>query len=517
VAAAGEHGSVGRRCAISAPIHELLERSPFLEGLDRRDLDELAGHATVVEVGPGELVFAEGEPATALFLLVSGAVEVSFGGPAGGGGVAVQTVTHEGHPIGWSAMVEPYAYRATATAREATRLLAFDRDLLEGHARTHPAFGVALMRAIIGLVGDRLRATRMRLVAHRYDDVVVAIRDLLAHSGPQLSVASPLHKLPLYLEHRLTLADAFHTLELLRLHGDQVERSVAALCADVLDQVHQELRLYQQLQVIYEMVAGAPSTMGPEEVRRRSMLEFRRLFAGTRHRIVGWECLPERPGHIFIMNHLRNHPDNLLPNDFTLTLDTHFVASMILFERYGEAPIRVVRKSRPDEYGHQRFFDRLGYVYVYSGHVDALREDPSSSPEARRRFFLDAAGAYLRMGKNVVICPEGANAATEDSPLPFRPGAFWLAAYVRPEPLLVPIAVANFDKKLTRTTTAVVVHEPFRLSDFVADPADERALRGFISQQVDRWFRGWVREAVAASAAAPARSTGEPPRPDPSG
>jgi hypothetical protein len=46
------------------------------------------------------------------------------------------------------------------------------------------------------------------------------------------------------------------------------------------------------------------------------------------------------------MNHLDNHPDNLLPNNFPLTLDTHFVASMILFERYGAAPIRVIRKSR---------------------------------------------------------------------------------------------------------------------------------------------------------------------------
>ena len=285
---------------MSASTHELLERSPFLEGLDRRDLAELAGRAKMVAAGPGERLFAEGEPAAALFLLVSGAVELSFGGPAGGGGVAVQTVTHEGNPIGWSAMVEPYAYRATATAREATRLLAFDRDLLEDFARAHPGFGVALLRAIIGLVGDRLRATRMRLVARRYDDAVVAIRDLLAQSGPQLSVASPLHKLPLYLEHRLTLADAFHTLELLQLHGDPVERSLAGLCIDVLDQARQELRLYQQLQAIYEVVAGAPATMGPEEVRRRSMLEFRRLFAATRHRIVGWEHLPERPGHIFI-------------------------------------------------------------------------------------------------------------------------------------------------------------------------------------------------------------------------
>ncbi len=486
---------------MSAETLALLSGSPFVEGFDPQDLAELAGHARIAAFQPGEQVFAEGTPATALYLLVSGAVELSFAGPAGGEDVAVQTVTHAGHPLGWSAMVEPYAYRATATATQATRLLALDRDLLEDHACAHPAFGVALMRAIIGVVGDRLRATRMRLVARRYDDVVVAIRDLLAQSGAQLSVTSPLHKLPLYLEHRLTLADAFHTLELLQRHGDPVERSLATLCADILDQVHQELRLYQQLQAIYQVVAGAPPTIGPEEVRRRSMLAFRRLFADTRHRVAGWEHLPERPGHIFIMNHLRNHPDNLLPNDFTLTLDTHFVSSMILFERYGEAPIRVVRKSRPDEYGHQRFYDRLGYVYAYAGHVDAADADPSSSPEARRRFFLDAAGSYLRLGRNVVICPEGASAATEQSPLQFRPGAFRLAAHVRPEPLLVPIAVANFDRKLTQTTTAAVVHEPFKLSDYVADPADEHALLGFINQQVHAWFRGWVREAVALAAA----------------
>lgn len=45
---------------MSAPIHELLERSPFLEGIDRRDLTELAGHAKPVAAGPGERVFAEG-------------------------------------------------------------------------------------------------------------------------------------------------------------------------------------------------------------------------------------------------------------------------------------------------------------------------------------------------------------------------------------------------------------------------------------------------------------------------
>jgi hypothetical protein len=61
----------------------------------------------------------------------------------------------------------------------------------------------------------------------------------------------------------------------------------------------------------------------------------------------------------------------------------------------------------------------------------------------------------------------------------------------------VPVAVANFDKKLTATTTAAVVHRPFRLSELVADPGDDRALLELINAKVGPWFQDWVREAAA--------------------
>ena len=75
------------------------------------------------------------------------------------------------------------------------------------------------------------------------------------------------------------------------------------------------------------------------------------------------------------MNHLKNIRTTCC-NNFILTLDTHFVASMILLKKYGDAPIRVVRKAQPDEYGHQKFYDRLGYIYTYAGYVDP---DPGQS------------------------------------------------------------------------------------------------------------------------------------------
>jgi hypothetical protein len=244
-------------------------------------------------------------------------------------------------------------------------------------------------------------------IARRYDDQVRTIRQLLADSEDVLPLSSPLHKIAHYLENRLTVDDAFHTLDVLRPRGSPAEQRVSELCADILSNVRLELELYEQLQAIYCAVADAPPDVAPEEVRRRSLIEFRRLFERTRHRIVGQQRLPERSGYIFIMNHLQNHPDNVLPNNFVLTLDTHFVAGMILLDKYGEAPIRVIRKSQPDEYGHQKYYDRLGYIYTYSGYVDLDPTDVTTTPADRQRFFFEAAARHLRQGRNILICPEG--------------------------------------------------------------------------------------------------------------
>ena len=252
----------------------------------------------------------------------------------------------------------------------------------------------------------------------------------------------------------------------------------------------------QKLQAIYESVADAPATMSPEEIRYQSCQAFVELFEGTNHLVFGEGHLPEEPGHIFVMNHLSNHPANLLPNGFIPTLDTHFVSAMILLKKYGEAPVRVVRRSNPDEDAHRRFYDRLGYIHVYSRCMSPTEYGWGATPEERRRLFLDVAREHLEDGRNIVICPEGISTQTENSPLPFKAGAFRLAAYVRPEPLLVPIAVANFDKEIMRTRTVAVVHEPICLSEHLGEAFDDDLLHSFANSYVYERFRDYVREAV---------------------
>jgi hypothetical protein len=381
-------------------------------------------------------------------------------------------------------------------ALESTRLLSLPNLSLERLCEQEPAFGVALFRRVLQLIGSRLRAIRVGMVARRYAKEALAIRAMIDQAAESLQVSSALHKIPYLLENRLTLADAFHVLELTKAHGDPLERHLATQGLDILQGVRRELSFYRGLQAAYETVANAPKNLDAADVRKWCMEVFVQLFERTSYRIAGQENLPETGGNLVIMNHLENHPDTQLPNDFRLTLDTHFVSSMILYKRYGEAPIRVIRKPPLGWYGHQQYFDRLDYIYVYAGDMDEEDRDRQISHDQRMQAFIDRAEAHLEAGRNVVIAPEGRCTSTENSPGPLRMGAFRLAVSIEPEPLIVPVAVANFDKKLTRSTSAAIVYPSFRLSEEVSDTGDKEALAAFVASLQER-YREYVREAIA--------------------
>jgi 1-acyl-sn-glycerol-3-phosphate acyltransferase len=251
--------------------------------------------------------------------------------------------------------------------------------------------------------------------------------------------------------------------------------------------------VYQGLQRAYEAVAEAQD-VEPAEVRARSCRALMDLFAHTRYRIVGLHHLPRTPGSVVLCNHLTSHPGNRLPNGFTLILDTHFVSSMILYRTYGRAPVRVVREAHWHESGHARYYARLGYVMVPSSEVGPL---PAAERAERAERFVKEASFVLQQGYDMVICPEGRTGPTAGSPSRLRLGAFQLAARLEPEPSIVPVAVANFDQRLSRAVLGAVVAEPFRLSDVVGDPADRDRLARFVNDDLTPRYRAWVREAAA--------------------
>lgn len=477
----------------------VLNTSLFFEPFAGEDLEWLRSQAAVIGIDAGEVLLREGESAGKFYVLVDGTVELSTTPAADHQAPShrapLRTVVAPGEPLGWAALVHPWVHRVTATMRTPSTVLAWDRDMLEARAKDQPEFGVVFQRQILGVLSARLRASRLRLVARRYDAEVVAIKALIEQYGEDLSLSSPVHKLPHYLQSRLTLPDAFGVLRALQTSSDPIEHTLADVIAEILEDVRQELRVYSRLQGIYELVAGAPDDVDQEALRAESCRRFIELFEDTRHVIRGEENLPEGAGHIVVMNHLVNHIDNSLPNRFTLTLDTHFVSAMLLYRRYGQAPVRVIRASGRREYGHRRYYDRLGYIYVSSrtpGEESAQAIDPAE--------FEEQVAATLAAGRNLVICPEGTSVPTAKSPVRFRPGIFGLAARLQPEPLIVPVAVANFDRQVTKTTTVAVVHPPFRVSEYVSDPTNREKLLGFLNDELLPQYSTWVQDAVAIAA-----------------
>ena len=172
-------------------IADLLRESPFFEAFSPADIEALAAHAVMRSVAAGDVILRENEPAEALYMIVTGKVSLSFetfdasaaNERAGEAQVLLRTLTEPGRVVGWSALVEPYHYRDTATAMEDTNLLVFERQWLESRAEENPKFGVELMTQILWVLGNRLRETRIRLVASRYKEEALAVRALLEHSA----------------------------------------------------------------------------------------------------------------------------------------------------------------------------------------------------------------------------------------------------------------------------------------------------------------------------------------------
>ncbi|MEL0586710.1 MAG: cyclic nucleotide-binding domain-containing protein [Candidatus Thiodiazotropha sp. (ex. Lucinoma kazani)] len=473
-----------------------LRHTTFFEAMPDIYLRSMLGLGRMIRIEGGTLLFQQDQQAKEFYLLVSGRVELWYCGSDGKVCFFLNSLENIGQAFGWSALVKPYQYQVCAMANTSVCAWVFTADELAELCQQDPQFAVQLMERVIWLIGNRLRMARTQLIAKRYQKETLAVSALLEQNADTLHVTSPMHKIPYLLENRLTLSDAFGTLELLRNHGeDENERNLAGLALEILQKVHAELHFYQGLQRIYESVANAPAVQLPQQVRSHCMEEFQALFSQTEFQVAGEGYLPDRPGQIFIMNHLENHTDNLLPNDFRLTLDTHFVSSMLIYPKYGQAPIRVIRKPELDWYGFQQYFDRLKYLYVYPGDVDDEDRDLHLTREARNRRFMDQALACLKQGENIIICPEGRCYYTEESPGPFKSGAFRLALKADPEPLIVPVAVANFDKRLTRTTTAAIVFPSFRVSDHVKDREDPTALYSFINL-LNHWYKGYVRQAI---------------------
>jgi CRP/FNR family transcriptional regulator, cyclic AMP receptor protein len=140
---------------------EMLRHHPFVAEFEPRHVEKLAALATEKRIERDQIIFREGDDFSEFHLIVSGLVALEIAAP--GHTFRVQTL-FAGDEFGWSALLMGKGKQFQARTLERVDVLAFEGSELLAACREDTLFGFILMRHLLGVVAERLQATRLQLL-----------------------------------------------------------------------------------------------------------------------------------------------------------------------------------------------------------------------------------------------------------------------------------------------------------------------------------------------------------------
>jgi len=141
-------------------LEPILKAHSFFKDLPAQYFDFILGCASHIVFKDGDVILKEGEQADKFYLIRSGRVAIYIDQPQE---ISIETIK-EGDILGWSWLIPPYHYRFSAKAVENTRVVALDGKCLREKCEKNPDLGYELLKRIIGVLTERLEATRVQLL-----------------------------------------------------------------------------------------------------------------------------------------------------------------------------------------------------------------------------------------------------------------------------------------------------------------------------------------------------------------
>lgn len=133
----------------------ILAKTTLFAGIKRRLLGRLATHLFDKTYAPGEVIFREGDPGRALFIVAKGSVEVLRSTPEGERRVAL---FEENSAFGELALLDEQPRSATARAIAQSELLILYRTHFDGLLEGDKDVALALTRNLMKAVARYVRA-----------------------------------------------------------------------------------------------------------------------------------------------------------------------------------------------------------------------------------------------------------------------------------------------------------------------------------------------------------------------
>ncbi|MDF4220993.1 cyclic nucleotide-binding domain-containing protein [Maribacter sp. M208] len=468
-------------------IVSLMRRSPFLDYFEEKNLEALAALAERREYEPDEVLYVQDGSSNGLFILIHGAVTIKR--IENTIEIKQRSIKNSGFVFGWSCLLKEKDICSAITNTKTSAYFIPEGDLMKLF-KDDDVFEGQFFKRLLWLMGNQLNAAFVRYVGLLGKHNLQAVYQLIKNNKSRLLLSSPLHQVPHLLKSITTKPLAYDALNTLVKKGSSLERHIASLSLELLVEDQKEHDFVNGLQQIYESVAEK-SGKNPKLNRKICAEETIKVFKNVPYIIEGKENLPNDSGNIFIYNHLLNDPYYTLNNNFQITLDSHFLSAMVLYEKYKEPGIRTVRIGQGQEYGHQNYYDNLGYINVYT--KESEQPSANSKEEARSIFYREAS-KHLQQDYNLIISPEGTSYRTDESPGPFKMGAFKLALHTEPEPYIIPVVMVNFDHRIGRPLYYCAIKEPFLLSEKV--PSKSNADLYAFMEEYQKKYVGYVQQAI---------------------
>jgi signal transduction histidine kinase len=231
------------------PLDEL-RRVPLFAGLAEEDLEQLYRMAETVSLDAGELVFEEGNPGDALYVVLDGELEVS---KRQGGQDVVLAVRGVGDFIGEMSLLEQAPRSASVRTLRETRLLMISQAAFDTLLSCSPSAYLTMLRTVT----SRLRSTESMLVQSEKMAALGTLAAGLAHelNNPAAAIPRSAAQLRDALSERERLAtelgaltDSRQTKVVDALQEEIVKRIAAPALSDPLSLSDQENELQEWLE-----------------------------------------------------------------------------------------------------------------------------------------------------------------------------------------------------------------------------------------------------------------------------
>jgi CRP/FNR family cyclic AMP-dependent transcriptional regulator len=135
---------------------------PFLAGMRPHHIELIAGCASLVQFGSGQVIFRAGEEADGFYLIESGTVALE--GSFLDHGPITTDVVSAGEPLGWSWLFPPYLWHYDARATKPTTAILFDRTVLRKSCDNDLTLGHELFQRMSKVMVRRLQASRAKMI-----------------------------------------------------------------------------------------------------------------------------------------------------------------------------------------------------------------------------------------------------------------------------------------------------------------------------------------------------------------